>query len=86
MENKKYPDSLAELGELLPEDQLPRDWMINRPLQYHLTDAGYDIWSSGWNGTDEGGVRTLTAFGDKTSEDEGDWVWEITHASASNGK
>ena len=51
-----------------------------------MTDAGYDIWSSGWNGTDEGGVRTLTAFGDKSSEDEGDWVWEIARADAANGK
>ena len=86
LENKKYPNSLADLGELLPVDQLPRDWMTNKSLQYHLTDAGYDIWSSGWNGTDEGGVRTLTAFGDKSSEDEGDWVWEIARADAANGK
>ena len=70
IENKKYPDSLYDLGELLPKEELPKDCINSKPLQYRLTDEGYILWSVGRNGTDEGGVRSWF-------DDKGDWVWKI---------
>ena len=70
IENKKYPDSLDDLGELLPKEELPKDCINSKPLQYRLTDEGYILWSVGKNGTDEGGIRSRL-------DDNGDWVWEI---------
>ena len=79
LENKKYPDSLEDLGELFPKEELPRDCMDGEVLRYRTTDTGYLLWSVGWDKKDNGGVRHLYQ-----KQDDGaslyyeDWVWEIT--------
>jgi len=47
-----------------------------KPLHYRRTDAGrYQIYSIGWNGTDDGGVIGLNKQG-KLNPQLGDWVWQ----------
>jgi len=77
LENEKYPDSLDELGELLPKEKLPRDWLDGKPPRMRLTDTGYILWCNGWNFTDDGGKRD-TRIVQLLSEPQGDWVWEIS--------
>ncbi len=77
LENEKYPDSLDELGELLPKEKLPRDWLDGKPPRMRLTDTGYILWCSGWNFKDDGGTRD-TRLIQHLSEPQGDWVWEIS--------
>lgn len=77
LENKKYPNSLEELGDLLPKDKVPLDWMEHKAPKYRLTDSGYVLWNNGWNRTDEGGIRGK-------STKEGDWVWEIAKDKSVN--
>lgn len=72
--NGRYPASLKALGELLPEESLPRDWVNDRPPQIRLTDTGYLLWSAGWDRKDDGGTRSQEAG----APAEGDWVWEIS--------
>lgn len=76
LENEKYPDSLDELGELLPKEKLPRDWLDGKPPRMRLTDTGYILWCSGWNFKDDGGTRD-TRLIQHLSEPQGDWVWEV---------
>ncbi len=71
--NGRYPASLKALGELLPEENLPRDWVNDRPPRIRLTDTGYLLWSAGWDRKDEGGTRSQEAG----APAQGDWVWEI---------
>lgn len=71
--NGRYPASLKALGELLPEENLPRDWVNDRPPQIRLTDTGYLLWSAGWDRKDDRGTRSQ----DVEAPAEGDWVWEI---------
>lgn len=72
--NGRYPASLKALGELLPEESLPRDWVNDRPPQIRQTDTGYLLWSAGWDRKDDGGTRSQEAG----APVEGDWVWEIS--------
>ncbi len=76
LENEKYPDSLDELGELLPKEKLPRDWIDGKAPRMRLTDTGYILWCNGWNFKDDGGTRD-TRIVQLLSEPQGDWVWEI---------
>ena len=76
LENEKYPDSLDELGELLPKEKLPRDWLDGKPPRMRLTDTGYILWCNGWNFKDDGGTRD-TRLIQHLSEPQGDWVWEV---------
>ena len=77
LENGKYPDSLDELGELLPKEKLPHDWFDGKAPRMRLTDTGYILWSIGWNFTDDGGTRD-TRIIQHLSEPQGDLIWEVT--------
>ena len=70
-------DYKEELGDLLPKDKVPLDWMEHKAPKYRLTDSGYVLWNNGWNRTDEGGIRGK-------STKEGDWVWEIAKDKSVN--
>ena len=76
LKNRKYPDSLDELGELLPKEKLPHDWLDGKPPRMRLTDTGYILWSVGWNFTDDGGTRD-TRIIQHLSEPQGDLIWEV---------
>ena len=87
LENKKYPDSLEDLGELFPKEELPRDCIDGEVLRYRTTDTGYLLWAVGWDKKDNEGVRHL-----HQKQDDGaslyyeDWVWEITREKISEKK
>jgi hypothetical protein len=73
--NGSYPDSLKALGELMPEDKIPRSWVDGSPLQIRLTDKGYQLWVKAWNWESQS-----TAFVDSELDKiptKGEWVWEI---------
>ena len=76
LENGKYPDSLDDLGELLPKEDIPCDWIDGKAPQYHLTDKGYKLWNSRWrSGLEKGKEHYVYRW---TEKPEYDWVWEIT--------
>ena len=85
LENKKYPDSLEDLGELFPKEELPHDCMDGEVLRYRTTDTGYLLWSVGWDKKDNEGVRLLYQKYDALLYYK-DWVWEITREKISEEK
>ncbi|MGD0816070.1 MAG: hypothetical protein ABSA83_20960 [Verrucomicrobiota bacterium] len=64
----EYPDTL---NALIPEflDRIPHDVVGGQPPHYHrAADGTFLLYSIGWNGRDNGGVRGK-------SNADGDWVW-----------
>ena len=79
-QNDRYPASLQALRDLLPEDQIPRDWVTDKIPQIRQTDTGYILWSNGWDRTDEQGRKAYVENekGQKIPDrSQGDWVWEV---------
>jgi hypothetical protein len=65
-----YPE---ELDALVPQflDATPRDVIGGGPLRYRRgSDGTFVLYSVGWNGREDGGVRGQTLGGT-----DGDWVW-----------
>ena len=79
-QNDRYPASLKALRDLMPEDQIPRDWVTDKIPQIRQTDTGYILWSNGWDRADDQGRKAYTK-NEKGQEipdrSQGDWVWEI---------
>jgi hypothetical protein len=66
----EYPENL---DALVPQflDTIPNDVMGGRPLHYRRATGGtFVLYSVGWNGRDDGGVR-----GQPLPSTDGDWVW-----------
>jgi hypothetical protein len=65
----EYP---AELDALVPQflDKIPNDVLSGRPFHYRRADGEFILYSVGWNGRDDGGVR-----GHSSASGDGDWVW-----------
>ena len=66
----EYPKNL---DALVPQflDTIPNDVIDGRPLHYRRASGGtFVLYSVGWNGRDEGGVR-----GQPLPNTDGDWVW-----------
>lgn len=66
----EYPETL---DALVPQflDAIPHDVIGGQPLHYHrAADGTFVLYSVGWNGRDDGGVR-----GKPWSISDGDWVW-----------
>ena len=79
-QNDRYPASLKALRDLMPEDQIPRDWVTDKIPQLRQTDAGYILWSNGWDRADEQGRKAYDENdqGKKVPDrSQGDWVWEV---------
>lgn len=80
-QNDRYPASLKALRDLMPEDQIPRDWVTDKIPQIRQTDTGYILWSNGWDRADDQGKKAYTK-NEKGQEipdrSQGDWVWEIS--------
>jgi hypothetical protein len=52
-------------------DSIPNDVIGGRPLHYRrVTGGAFMLYSVGWNGRDDGGVR-----GRPLPATDGDWVW-----------
>lgn len=68
--NGAYPESLDALAPQFI-DRLPHDLFTGKPFRYQLTpDAGYLLYSVGWNRTDDGGVPGAGNL-------DGDWGWRL---------
>ncbi len=66
----EYPESLEALAPQFL-DNIPHDVIGGNPLHYRrAADGTFLLYSVGWNGRDDGGVRGK-------SDAEGDWVWPI---------
>jgi hypothetical protein len=67
------------LEALLPDfiDRIPNDLFADQPLQYRRNaDGSYDLWSAGWDETDDNGQPGLDRNGEPFyDETQGDWVW-----------
>jgi hypothetical protein len=73
----QFPESL---GVLVPEfiSELPHDVINGQPLKYRrAADGQYEIYSVGWNETDEGGAIGLKQKGENIERTAGDWVWRL---------
>ena len=66
----EYPDNL---NALIPQflDTIPHDVIGGGPLHYRRASPGtFVLYSVGWNGRDDGGVRSQAV-----GSTDGDWVW-----------
>ena len=73
-----YPDSLEALAPTLI-DKMPHDNINGEPLKYRREgDAGYVLYSVGWNEVDDGGKVVLDSYNPpRVDERKGDWVWRF---------
>ena len=62
-----YPETLTDLAPRYLE-RLPHDVTTGQPLKYQRAARGYQLYSVGWNGKDDGGVAD-----EKSGRD--DWAW-----------
>jgi hypothetical protein len=70
LDHGDYPENL---GALVPQflDAIPHDVIGGGPLHYRRASKGtFVLYSVGWNGRDDGGVR-----GQSLPSIDGDWVW-----------
>lgn len=65
----EYPENL---DALVPQflGTIPHDVVEGGPLHYRRSGATFVLYSIGWNGVDDGGVR-----GQSIPSTDGDWVW-----------
>jgi len=66
----QFPDSLQALTPAFVS-ALPKDWITGAPYQYRKTDAGFVLYSVGWDEKDDRGDTRFVKDDDKP----GDWVW-----------
>ena len=62
LKHGRYPE---QLEHLVPEfcDVMPQDPMSSQPFHYRrLGSDGFELYSVGWNGKDEGGFRVKGFF------------------------
>jgi hypothetical protein len=75
MARGQYPESLKAL---VPQylDPLPHDVIGGAQLIYHSgADGTFQLYSIGWNQTDDGGVSVFRKDG-RVDIDKGDWTWQ----------
>jgi hypothetical protein len=81
LETGEFPD---QLEQLMPRylTRLPLDVLTGQPLRYRRIDTNrFELYSLGWNGTDEGGRPAPLHFDFRgrlelwRSLAEGDWIW-----------
>jgi hypothetical protein len=80
----RLPDNLDALTPRLLQ-RIPNDLIDGEPLRYRRTsEAGYLLYSIGWNRTDEGGEVAWIKQKKDTNVDvtQGDWVWQMTAREA----
>ena len=88
LQHKQWPDDLAALApQFIPA--IPTDLFDGQPLRYKRdSKGGYQIYSIGWNGKDDGGFLLPASGPTGTDEDQGgrshrvdpaqgDWVWSF---------
>lgn len=65
----QYPDTLDKLAPTFA-GTIPCDLINGKPLHYRRTTEGFQLYSVGWNETDDGGVEA-------PEQENGDWVWKV---------
>jgi len=74
---KAYPEVLTELTPTYLR-QLPPDVVAGEAPRYHRTRQGYQLYSVGLNGQDDGGQIAMSdGPGPRQNPDRGDWVWNL---------
>lgn len=71
--HRQYPELLDGLAPQFI-GKIPHDIINGGPLQYRRTDAGFVLYSVGWDEKDDGGAATVTKDGQLDSNSS-DWVW-----------
>ncbi len=73
----QFPESLDALDpEVRPAGGIPHDVINGEPLRYRRTDDGrFELYSVGWNQTDDGGTPRWLGGCGAPNIVEGDWVW-----------
>jgi hypothetical protein len=71
-----YPETLDTLTPQFMET-VPHDIIGGAPLKYHRTDDGkFQLYSIGWNETDDGGQDLPKTGNGAVDYSKGDWVWK----------
>lgn len=71
----EYPETLVALVPLFM-GKIPPDVVNGQQLHYRQTsDRRFLLYSTGWNGKDDGGVAGLNDYG-RVDFKKGDWVWQ----------
>jgi hypothetical protein len=71
----QFPASLEELNPQFLAT-LPVDVTSGQSMKYRRTDDGrFQLYSFGWNGTDDGGKVVKNKDGKTPDFTQGDWVW-----------
>lgn len=87
----EFPENLALLENLNAKGLL-RDPMSGEDFKYKRLKDGYELYSLGWNGRDDGGKIVSKKTAPKAAENdeleltEGDWVWRQTTAAKQEKK
>ena len=70
-----YPENLESLAPTyLPK--APVDVLEGQPLRYTTKGKqGFQLYSLGWNLTDEGGQPSPRSTDGTLNQEQGDWVW-----------
>jgi hypothetical protein len=73
--NGQYPDTLAVLSPKFIAT-IPNDVISGEPPKYRRTNDGqFQLYSVGWNQTDDGGNVVMLKDGKSPDITKGDWVW-----------
>ncbi len=74
LRHKAYPEKLSDL---MPEfiAAIPNEVVSEKAMTYVRTADGYILYSSGWDGVDDGGA--FLSADKKTDAEKGDWVWRM---------
>ncbi|HLX71005.1 MAG TPA: hypothetical protein VKV04_15370 [Verrucomicrobiae bacterium] len=70
----QYPNTLAELAPQFLA-KVPHDIIGGGSLKYHSVGQNFILYSIGWNGIDDGGLRDSLKEAQPVST-RGDWVWQ----------
>jgi hypothetical protein len=69
-----YPDGLDALAPAFL-GKVPHDLIGGAPLRYARRGQGFQLYSVGWNGRDDGGHIAESSKGQSPDPGQGDWVW-----------
>ncbi len=72
-----YPARLDALGPRFL-DPVPHDVITGEPLKYRPVAESIQLYSVGWNTTDEGGALARKPDGKSLDRKLGDWIWPVS--------
>jgi hypothetical protein len=69
----QFPNTLAELSPQFLA-KVPHDIIGGGDLKYRANNRNFILYSIGWDGIDDGGIRAIMNNGQPSNN--GDWVWQ----------